>query len=118
MDSEIIAAIIGAFATVAAAVVGIWTQVRKTNERVDRLFYYTMSGPMYENLRKLAHGQFMHYEMSEGLKRELYHLRDTGFIEIPSIKQIPFKGGSLQQYAKVTDVGRQFVETREKLEAK
>lgn len=123
MNSEIVAAIIGAVAAIAGSFIAIWPQIRKTNERIDNLFYYTMSGPMYENLRKLAQGQFMTYEMSEGLKRELYYLRDTGFITITnksqrSIKQIPFKGDNLQQYVTVTDVGRRFVEMRTRLTSK
>jgi len=121
MDSEIISGIIAAIAAVATAFIAILPQIRKTNERIDRLFYYTMSGPMYENLAKLADGRFMQYEMSDGLKRELYHLRDTGFIEITaksetSIRKIPPRGDNLQQYVAVTEVGRQFIETRRQLE--
>ena len=123
MNSEIVADVIGAIAAIAASFVAVWPQIRKANERIDNLFYYTMSGPMYENLRKLAQSHFMTYEMSEGLKRELYYLRDTGFITITdesqhSIKQIPFKGDNLQQYVTVTDVGRRFVEMRTRLDVK
>ena len=123
MNSEIVAAMIGAIAAIAGSFIAVWPQIRKTNERIDTLFYYTMSGPMYENLRKLAQGQFMTYEMNEGLKRELYYLRDTGFITITeksqhSIKQIPLKGDNLQQYVTVTGVGRRFVEMRTRLDVK
>ena len=121
MDPQIISGIIGAVGGIIAAVIAVLPQIRRTNERVDKLFYYTMSGPMYQNLRKLVEGRFTDYEMNEGLKRELYHLRDTGFIEITnrsqhSIRNIPHKGDNLQQYVVVTDVGRQFVEIRNKLD--
>jgi hypothetical protein len=122
MDSEILSGIIGAIAAVLGAVIAIIPQIRKTNDRIDSLFYYTMSGPMYENLAKLVDGQFMDYIMSDGLKRELYYLRDTGFIEITdksggSIRNIPGKGDNLQQYVRVQNVGRRFVEMRRKLES-
>ena len=52
---------------------------------------------IHSNTRELVFGpekEFTHYKMSSGLKRELYHLRDLGFIEITgesnfSIQQIP-----------------------------
>jgi DNA-binding PadR family transcriptional regulator len=121
MSPDLLTAIIGALGGIVAAAIAVLPQLRKTNARIDTLFFYTMSGPMYDNLKKLADGNFMEYEMSDGLKRELYHLRDTGFIEITdrsqrSIRKIPSRGDNLQQYVRVTEVGRKFVDTRRKLD--
>jgi hypothetical protein len=125
MDPTIIAGIIGAIGGIVGSIIGavitILPQIRRTNERIDNLFFYTMSGPMYENLRKLAEGRFTDYNMSAGLTRELYHLRDTGLIEITdrsqhSIQKIPPTGNNLQQYVVLTDVGRRFIEARRRLD--
>jgi hypothetical protein len=99
MNPDLLTAIIGALGGIVAAAIAVLPQLRKTNARIDTLFFYTMSGPMYGNLKKLADGTFMDYEMSDGLKRELYHLRDTGFIEITdrsqrSIRKIPSRDGA------------------------
>ncbi len=117
-------AIITAIATIIAALIGIIPWLNKKNtetkNRVDRLFYLTMSGPMYENLLKLAENKFTNYVKSSGLERELYHLRDIGYIEIMeksnfSIKAIPESGNNLQQYINVTDIGLEFVKARKSL---
>jgi hypothetical protein len=136
VDPTVLAAVIGAVGTVVGGVLAVFinhlfTRVRKTdeqigktneqivktNEQIDDLFYYTMSGSMYENLEKLAEGRFYKYEMSSGLKRELYYLRDTGFIKIKrTIGEIPPQGDNLQQYVEVTDVGLKFVKRRKAME--
>jgi hypothetical protein len=90
-------------------------QLNETNARIDRLFLLTMSGPMYENLRKLASGLFGPYTMSVGLRRELYHLRDIGYVEVNSISEIPSTGKDLSAYVQVTPVGAEFVKKREKM---
>jgi hypothetical protein len=125
MDPGIIGAMIGAVATITAGFIPLIPWIRKrmreTNARIDTLYYYTMSEPMYENLRKLAEGRFTQYTMSGRLKRELYHLRDIGFIRMTAksehtISRIPPHGEDLQSYIDVTDVGRQFVEKRKALD--
>jgi hypothetical protein len=80
----------------------------------------TMSRPMYKNLRKLESGRFGPYEMSEGLKRELYHLRDIGYIEVQSIREIENRypeGENLSIHVEITKAGREFVKLREKIES-
>jgi hypothetical protein len=62
-------------------------QVAEVDKRVSQLFLLTMAPAMYENLRKLVSGNFGRYEMSGGLRRELYHLRDIGYIAVGSISQ-------------------------------
>lgn len=86
----------------------------ETNERISRLFLITMSEDMYYNLKKLTRSEgFGPYEMCGGLERELFHLRDIGYIEVPYIMRIPKSGGNLSDHVKVTEAGRQFVELRE-----
>jgi hypothetical protein len=68
---------------------------------------------MYVNLKKLASGNFGQYEISKGLERELYHLRDIGYIKVTSIKAIPKSGENLSDHIEVTETGKMFVELRE-----
>lgn len=68
------------------------------------------------NLRKIVSDNFGPYEISEssGLRRELYYLRDIGYIHVDSISQLPRKAENLSIYVKPTDTGRKFVSLREK----
>ena len=90
-------------------------QVNDLGEQVSNLFLLTMSTPMYENLRKLASGKFGRYEKSGGLMRELRHLRDLGYIDCPSITNIPDIGHELLDHLSVTSTGHRFVELRESI---
>jgi hypothetical protein len=95
-------------------------QLDETDLRINTLFMMTMSRPMYKNLRKLESGRFGPYEMSEGLKRELYHLRDIGYIEVQSIREIENRypeGENLSIHVEITKAGREFVKLREKIES-
>lgn len=80
-----------------------------------RLFLTTMSKPMYGNLTKLCDG-FGSYVKNGGLKRELYHLRDIGYVDIESIGGIPIEGRQLSDYVTVTEAGRGFVRLRRQVE--
>ncbi|MGB5631506.1 MAG: hypothetical protein WBM86_01845 [Waterburya sp.] len=64
---------------------GVRKELSEINEKASDLFLTTMSPNMYFNLRKLNSGNFGHYVKNQGLKRELYHLRDIGYIEVESI---------------------------------
>jgi hypothetical protein len=86
--------------------------LERVNDRVAKLFLTTMAPLMYVNLSKLASGNFGPYEMSKGLERELYHLRDIGYVTIESIKAIPESGENLSDYVQVTETGILFVELR------
>lgn len=88
-------------------------ELDETNERVSQLFLTTMAPQMYENLKKLESGHFGAYTMSNGLERELYHLRDMGYIDVSSIKSLPGNGENLSLHVKITSTGQQFVELRE-----
>ena len=83
-------------------------------ELTARLFLTTMSGPMFENLEKLCNG-FGPYERNNGLERELYHLRDIGYIEVESIKNIPPQGPQLSDHVVVTKTGKEFVRLRKQM---
>lgn len=85
-------------------------------EKVAKLFAYTMSGPMFENLKKMARPEgFGPYTWSKGLERELYHLRDIGYIAVIAVQDIPRKGENLSDHVKVLEIGREFVELRESM---
>jgi hypothetical protein len=88
-------------------------KLEQTRDRLDRLFLLTMSPAMYENLRKLDSGRFGHFTISEGLQRELYHLRDIGYIDVMSIQQLPPRGDDLSKHVSVTEIGREFVRLRQ-----
>lgn len=88
-------------------------EVANLNENVSRLFLITMAEPMFNNLKKIATERFGIYKFSKGLERELYHLRDIGYIDIKSIQAIPREGEDLSQYVKITEAGKKFVQLRE-----
>lgn len=95
-------------------------KIDETKESVDKLFLATMSGPMYNNLKKLDNPPFGNYKMDNGLKRELYYLRDVGYISITSqsegsITKIPFEGNNLSIYVTVTDIGKDFIRLRKNI---
>lgn len=82
-------------------------------ERVSQLFLETMAEVMYRNLMKLARPDgFGEYELSNDLKRELYHLHDHGYIGDLNIEGIPERGPQLSDWVSITDAGRMFVELR------
>jgi hypothetical protein len=88
-------------------------QMGELEAKVSQLFLLTMSEPMYINLRKLASGNFGKYRMDDALKRELYHLRDIGYIRVTAIRAVPSRGNDLSSHIAVTDIGRRFIELRE-----
>lgn len=88
-------------------------EVAVVNEKVSKLFLITMAVPMYQNLKKINSGKFGKYKLSKGLERELYHLRDIGYVDIESIQAIPKEGEDLSQYLKITEAGKLFVKLRE-----
>lgn len=83
---------------------------------IAQLFLVTMSEPMYNNLCKLAQeGGFGKYRWTKGLERELYHLRDIGYIDVRSIKAIPRGGENLSDHTTVTKTGKQFIALRKSM---
>ena len=115
------------------------TQDRNHNARISELFLTTMSSAMYFNLEKLASSlvvndssvryrqvvsgtiswgrrQVGNDKMTQGLKRELYHLRDIGSIEVDSISSLSAQAPNLSALARITKTGQNFVSLRSKLE--
>jgi hypothetical protein len=94
-------------------------EVSELNERVSKQFLTAMNPNMYNNLYKLAHPPFGRFELyeSSGLERELYFLRDIGYIDVKSIREIKKigKGDDLSEYVKITEAGKKFVDLRESL---
>lgn len=82
---------------------------------ITQQFLLSMGYAMYLNLKKIASGNFGPYEIAEwsGLARELYYLRDIGYIRVDSISKLPKKGDNLSDYVRITNIGRKFVELRE-----
>ena len=89
-------------------------RVEGISDLTARLFLTTMSGPMYGNLEKLCDG-FGPYAWSGGLERELYHLRDIGYVDVGSIREIPKQGQNLSEHVRVTDAGKEFVRLRRQM---
>jgi len=87
--------------------------VSSMDSKIAALFMATMSPLMYVNLKKIGSGHFGPYRMSNGLERELYHLRDIGYITVHSIKQIASEGANLSDYVQITPAGKQFIDLRE-----
>ena len=90
-------------------------RLNDTEEKVRQLFLLSMSGDMYQNLKKIESGSFGRYEMHDGLQRELYYLRDIGYIDVPAIRSIPQQGENLSDYVTVKEPGKQFVSLREEM---
>lgn len=102
-------------------------------KKVEDAFLLQMGDAMYKNLKKIASGNFGHYKIhkSSGLERELYYLRDIGYIAVDSIGNLPKKGANLSDieadsisnlpeeganlsdYVKITTTGKHFVNLRE-----
>ena len=91
-------------------------QLGEIDKKVANLFLTTMAPNMYFNLKKINSGKFGKYTKTKGLKRELYHLRDIGYIDVESITNIPHEGDNLSAHVSITPTGSLFVELREKIE--
>lgn len=88
-------------------------ELRRTQQRLDRLFLLTMSDTMYYNLDKLARHDFPKFKLGPGLQRELNHLRDIGYIKLrqdETLTDLPKEGSYLSQYIEVTERGCEFIE--------
>jgi hypothetical protein len=97
------------------ALTQVQLQLNEASDRINRQFMLTMSKAMYDNLEKIDTGHFGPYEKTQMFMRELYHLRDIGYINVNSIQQIPVRGDDLSLYVSITKVGHDFVRLREEL---
>ena len=87
-------------------------ELSELNRKVTKLFLTTMSPAMFHNLEKLYSGRFGPFTKTQGLRRELYHLRDIGYVDIASISALPNEGQNLSEFVTITETGRTFVELR------
>jgi hypothetical protein len=92
-------------------------KVDVANNRINALFLLTMSPWAYLHLGKLARPEgYGPYEMGPGLSRELQHLVNIGYIEVPSFEKIPSEGGNLSEFVTITETGREYLRLRQELE--
>jgi hypothetical protein len=89
--------------------------LQETNDRIDVLFALSLSQWQYRNLVKLASGRFGPYVMSLGLENDLRHLRNHGYVEVPSVRDLPKQGDDLSRHVKVTETGHALIRFREAL---
>jgi uncharacterized protein YwgA len=76
-----------------------------------------MSPWSYLHLRKLARPEgYGPYEMGPGLSRELQHLVNIGYIEVPSFEENPPRGENLSEFVTITETGREFLWLRHQQE--
>jgi hypothetical protein len=92
-------------------------RIGEVDQKIGRLFLTTMAPEMYRNLKKFQSGNFGPYKKEGGLRRELYHLRDIGYIKIDSISAIPREGEELSEFVSITPTGSQFIDLREQFES-
>jgi hypothetical protein len=94
-------------------------KVSELNDLVSKQFLIAMGPDMYKNLKMINSGHFGFFEFGEwsGLERELYFLRDIGYIQTKSIREIKKigKGDNLSDFVTITETGRKFVELRESI---
>jgi hypothetical protein len=88
----------------------------ETDRRTSDLVRLVLPRDEFQTLRKLAGRRFGPYAMGGGLERELRHLRQLGYVDVPSIGAIPRHGGELAEAVRITPAGERFVELREQLE--
>ena len=92
-------------------------KIATTKARTDKLVLLSLSKSMYEHLKRIASGSFGPYKMNDILEREIYYLRDIGYIDnVERIRSIPYEGNNLSEYLKITDIGKQFIELRKSIE--
>jgi hypothetical protein len=90
-------------------------EVARTNDRLDSLFALSISDWQFVNLQKLATGSFGPFVRSLGLENDLRHLRNHGYIDAASVRDIPNDGEELCDHVRVTDAGLSFLTFRESL---
>jgi hypothetical protein len=92
------------------------SRIERAEERIDRIFANTMSDAIFVNLKKLSTGAFGPFTSNGGLRRELRHLRDIGYVTVKGhISDLPEEGDELSAFVSVSSVGKQFVELRDAL---
>src|SRR5262249_32595599 len=92
------------------------SKIKETENRIDHIVAYTMSDSMFSNLKKLSTGRFGRFRTGSGLRRELRHLRDIGYVTVKgSIGNLPKEGDNLSDFVTIKPIGKEFVDFREAL---
>jgi|SRR6516164_9434256 hypothetical protein len=103
-------------AEIAAAQAGKATrEAEEAREKLDRFIFRAMPKPTYANLVKLAGPRFGKYDVTENFKEQLRFLRDSGYITLDCYVSELRGGEDLSAHAQVTDLGREFIENRQRL---
>lgn len=86
---------------------------------LTRFVFNSMPQPTYENLKKIADGNFGSFRMSDGFRQQLRYLRDSGYIQTNdiAIAGIPTEGSNLSDYVYATDLGKEFIAQRRAAES-
>jgi hypothetical protein len=93
------------------------SRIKEAENKVDRIFAYTMPDSTFLTLKRLSAGKFGAFKITKTLRRELRHLRNLGYITVSgSISRLPKQGDNLSEFITTMDVARQFVQFREKFE--
>ena len=82
------------------------------NARMSELFPITASSADHYNLQKLASNGSGRFQMTHGLRRELYHLHGIGYVEVDFLFSLASEGPSLLAYVHATETGRSSVALR------
>ena len=89
--------------------------IAAVNQKLDTLFVLSISDWQYSNLEKIVSGKFGSYVRSMGLENDLRHLRNHGYIDVPSVRELPNHGEELCDFVRATETGKLFVELRKSL---
>jgi hypothetical protein len=106
------------------AVAQLQRRTAKLEREIADLIIMSMGKDAFDNLTKVASGNFGRYEIKEheGLHTELYYLRNLGFVKLRddvkesvgnSIHRLPREEGQLSKYIEVTPIGRKYIALRE-----
>jgi len=147
MNTSIIVALISAVGSMAVAVLTwvlnrtvhkLGTKVEVQNNKLDdqeeiirQLVVFSMSPMIYEHLRHIRDGRIARsegrpyeylYRNNPPFQREMYYLRDNGFIQPVDQGHLDFNefidGKDLIDMAKPTPIGEYYVKLREEYETK
>ncbi|HEX3147426.1 MAG TPA: hypothetical protein VHR66_05040 [Gemmataceae bacterium] len=100
-----VSAVAGGSARNRADLESLHERIDETIKRTSDLVRLVLPREEFQTLRKLSVRRFGPYAMGNGLERELRHLRQLGYVGVPSIGAIPRHGGELAEAVRVTPRG-------------
>jgi len=91
-------------------------EAEEARAKLDQFIFRAMPKPIYANLVKVAGPQpFGRYNVTESFKEQLRYLRDAGYITLDSYVSELRDGEDLSVHAKMTEIGREFIENHRRL---